>query len=150
MAGLETRVFVKEYAAKVISSPGEPGIAYCMAAGCYRRPDEASEGEARITLLSLAATARKRNEELMSRVNAYLDPVKLDYANDVLPLTPSGNATEQPLLAAYDRRAREVFQVEAALARFWGETLEASPEQALALVRDAVNLQEQLRSQLMQ
>ena len=100
VAGLETRVFVKEYAAKVINSPGEPGIAYFMAAGCYRRPDEASEGEARITLLSLAATARKRNEELMSRVNAYLDPVKLDYANDVLPLTPSGNATERHLLAA--------------------------------------------------
>ncbi len=149
VAGLETRVFVKEYAAKVINSPGEPGIAYFMAAGCYRRPDEASEGEARITLLSLAATARKRNEELMSRVNAYLDPVKLDYANDVLPLTPSGNATERHLLAAYDRRAREVFPDEAALAGFWGEKLGASPEQALALARDAVKLQEQIRSKLM-
>ena len=31
--GIETRVFVPEFADKVINSPGEPGIAYHMGAG---------------------------------------------------------------------------------------------------------------------
>ena len=32
-AGLETRVFVPEFADKVINSPGEPGISYHMGVG---------------------------------------------------------------------------------------------------------------------
>lgn len=149
VVGLESRVFVREYASKVINSPGEPGIAYFMAAGCYRMPDEAAEPEAYVTLRGLAATARSRNEHLMARVNAYLDPVTLDYEEDVLPLTPSGNATERHLLAAYDRAAREVFPHDKALAKFWGEKLGVSPEQASQLVADPVRLQENIRAKLM-
>ena len=37
----------------------------------------------------------------MARVNAYLDPVTIDYERDVLPLTPAGNATERHMLVAY-------------------------------------------------
>ncbi len=52
--------------------------------------------------------ARRRNVGVMERVNDYLDTVRLDYDTDVLPLTPSGNATERHMLAAYDAKARAV------------------------------------------
>ena len=42
----------------------------------------------------LRATAERRTRELLQRVNAFLRPVELDYAQDVVPLTPRGNATE--------------------------------------------------------
>jgi hypothetical protein len=37
---------------------------------------------------------------MISRLNVFLDPVMVDYDRDVLPLTPSGNATERHLLVA--------------------------------------------------
>lgn len=37
VVGIETRVFIKELEDKVMSSPNEPGIAYFMAAGCFKR-----------------------------------------------------------------------------------------------------------------
>ena len=49
----------------------------------------------------LAARAQQRNEALVARVNAHLAPVTIDYAADVLPLTPNGNATERHIVAAY-------------------------------------------------
>ncbi|HET6457109.1 MAG TPA: hypothetical protein VFI02_22140, partial [Armatimonadota bacterium] len=94
VAGLETRVFIRELADKVISSPNEPGIAYFMAAGCYQRPPAGSEAD-RI-LKSMASMARKRNLGLMVRVNAYLGEVQLDYEKDVIPLTPSLQQFENP------------------------------------------------------
>ena len=42
----------------------------------------------------LRERARQRNLDIIQRVNAYLDPVCIDYERDVLPLTPAGTATE--------------------------------------------------------
>ena len=42
---------------------------------------------------------------MLARVNAYLDPVELDFERDVMPLTPNGNATERHLCEAYERKA---------------------------------------------
>jgi hypothetical protein len=65
------------------------------------------------------------------RVNAFLRPVELDFARDVLPLTPRGNATERHLCEAYQRKAAKVFPDAAARAAFWREKLgDAPPEGA--------------------
>jgi hypothetical protein len=119
-AGLETRVFVPEFSKKVINSPGEPGISYHMGVGF---PKASLEGEADEFLLNLRKTAQERNRELMGRVNEYLRPVELDYERDVLVLTPSGNATERHVCLAYARKAREAFEDDDALSKFWVEKL---------------------------
>ena len=148
VAGMETRVFIKELEDKVMSSPNEPGIAYFMAAGCFKRPPVGRRAE-RI-LKSMAETARARNVALMARVNAYLDEVQLDYEADVIPLTPSGNATERHLLAAYDRKAREVFGGDMdRVAAFWSAKLEMPQSDAAALIPDTPKFHEKVRSKLM-
>ena len=119
-AGLETRVYVPEFADRVITSPGEPGITYHMGVGF---PRANLEGEQKEFLLNLRKTAQQRNRDLMGRVNKYLLPVELDYERDVLVLTPSGNPTERHICLAYARKAKELFGKTDTLAKFWAEKL---------------------------
>ena len=73
------------------------------------------------------ARADRRNREMAARVNAYLDPVAIDYERDVLPLTPAGNATERHMLLAYIRAADRAFDgAESQKAAFWAEKLGSS------------------------
>ncbi|UCD53523.1 MAG: hypothetical protein JSW27_12885 [Phycisphaerales bacterium] len=119
-SGLETRVYVPEFATRVINSPGEPGISYHMGVGfpSARVPDSQTE-----FLGTLKETAQERNRGLMARVNEYLRPVELDYERDVLKLTPAGNATERHMCLAYARKAGELFGEGDELALFWTEKL---------------------------
>jgi len=119
-AGLETRVFVPEFSDRVMTSPGEPGITYHMGVGF---PSADLEGEQKQFLLNLRKTAQQRNRDLMGRVNKYLRPAELDYQQDVLVLTPSGNPTERHICLAYARKAREIFGQTSALADFWSQKL---------------------------
>ncbi len=86
-AGIETRVFVPEFAGREINSPGEPGVLYHMGIGFTtgRVPQHVQP-----LLANLRRTAEERNRGLIDRVNAYLDPVQIEYEADVLPLTPGG------------------------------------------------------------
>ena len=83
--GLESRVFVPEFSDRVINSPGEPGISYHMGTGFTTTeiPREAQE-----FLDGMRTTSEQRNRSLLDRVNAFLNPLTLDYDQDVLPLTP--------------------------------------------------------------
>ncbi len=144
---VETRVFMGEYADLVTNSPNEPGISYYMSAGCYRHPDAGSYS-AQI-LKSMRDMAAKRNMQVMERVNAHLQTVQIDYGKDVLPLTPSGNATERHMLAAYDAKAREVYPGDAALAEFWAQGLGMSTYDASVIVNDTPRFHERMRSALM-
>jgi hypothetical protein len=144
-AALETRVLIPEYAGKVISSPNEPGIGYFMAGGCFRKPDAGTESAN--TLHAMRDMARRRNLQVLERVNDYLDTVRLDYDADVLPLTPSGNATERHMLAAYDAKARAVHADRAG--EFWSKALGISADEAAALLADTPALHEKMRSKLM-
>lgn len=119
-AGLETRVYVPEFSDRVINSPGEPGISYHMGVGF---PSAEVPHEQREFLRGLRETAQQRNRDLMGRVNKYLRPVELDYEQDVLVLTPSGNATERHMCLAYARKAKETFGQTDALADYWSEKL---------------------------
>jgi len=82
-AGIESRVFVPEWKDREINSPKEPGIFYAMGVGFLRDADPTSRpGQ---VLLSMASMARKRNEAILERLNAFLPAVALDYERDVLP-----------------------------------------------------------------
>ena len=119
-AGLETRVFVPEFSTRVMTSPGEPGITYHMGMGF---PKAQLEGGQKEFLLSLRRTAQQRNRLLCGRVNRHLRPAELDYEQDVLVLTPTGNATERHISLAYARKAAEIFSSGQDLADFWIEKL---------------------------
>jgi hypothetical protein len=137
-SGLETRVYVPEFATRVINSPGEPGISYHMGVGF---PSAEVPEAQRPFLKSLKEMAQQRNRDLMARVNEYLSPVELDYERDVITLTPAGNATERHMCLAYARKAVEVVGSGGALAQFWTEKLgvEADPL-GLPEGRDLLNM----------
>ena len=118
--GMETRVFVPEFADKVINSPGEPGISYHMGAGFPGA--EALVGQ-QAFCKRLRSVVAERNRDLLGRVNAYLDRIALDYEKDVLTLTPAGCATERHICLAYARKARAVFADDVELANYWTEKL---------------------------
>ena len=142
-AGLETRVYIPEYATREINSPGEPGIAYHMGIGFTGShvPDSAAG-----TCETMRQGGAQRNREIVKRVNAHLDPVMIDYDRDVLPLTPSGNATERHLLAAYLRAAEQTVPD---LAGFWAEKLSVPSAQVTPLIGDEPKLQNLIRLKLM-
>jgi len=148
VAGLESRIFIKEYASEVINSPGEPGIAYFMLTGCYRLPQPGTTAHA--TLASLKQIAQDRNQSMISRVNPFLEKVQLDYTTELLPMTPSGNPTERHLVEAYDCKARDVFGSDRqGLRAFWAEKFQMDEDRVDALLDQPVPFQETLRSKLM-
>ncbi|MDI7275563.1 MAG: hypothetical protein QME94_06260, partial [Anaerolineae bacterium] len=84
VAGIETRVYVPEFATREINSPGEPGIAYHMGIGFTS--GQAPRAVAGV-LQGLRQRAAQRNRDMAARINAYLEPVAIDYDRDVLPLS---------------------------------------------------------------
>ena len=118
--GIETRVYVPQFSNRVINSPGEPGISYHMGVGF---PTSDLKPELKEFQLRLQKTAQQRNIELTQRVNKFLSPVELVYEKDVLPLTPSGNATERHICLAYARKAKTIFNDNTKLAQYWSQKL---------------------------
>jgi len=119
-AGMETRVYVSEFADKSINSPGELGVAYHVGMGV---PKAAMDENLEAFKARLVDIVQDRNRGLIDRVNKYLSPVELDYDSDVLILTPKGNATERHITLAYARKAAEVFPQESELRKYWAEKL---------------------------
>ncbi len=115
VVSLETRAYVPEFATRVINSPGEPGVAYHMAIGFARPPADLNSHR---FLSDLRERSSQRNHAMVAKVNAFLDPVQVNYATDVIPVTPSGNATERHLVLAYARTAASMMGTEELLA-FW-------------------------------
>lgn len=123
VVSLESRVFVPEFSTRVINSPGEPGVAYHMAVGFTGRP---KNPDAAAFLQSMRESSGRRNRDLLARVNAFTAPVTLDYEQDVLPLTPRGNATERHIVLAYAKKAAALFPDPAGLAEFWKQKIGAT------------------------
>ncbi len=128
-AGIETRIFVPEFATRVINSPGEPGISYHMGVGFVT--GAAREAD---LLREFKAVAQARNRSMVARINPHMAPVTLDYDADVLPLTPKGNPTERHVCMAYDAKAKALFPDPEARAAFWAEKLGV----ALPVVRECL------------
>ncbi|NLE46164.1 MAG: hypothetical protein GX620_15705 [Chloroflexi bacterium] len=142
-AGIETRVFVPELASCEINSPGEPGVAYHLGIGFAsgKIPEEN-----RHLLLDMRQRAHQRNRALIDRVNAHLDPVKLDYEADVLPLTPGGNATERHIVLAYIQVAERIVPSTTA---FWADRLGVARGEMAVLMENTSAFRGRIRDKLM-
>lgn len=143
-AGLETRIFVPEFASREINSPGEPGIAYFMGAGFV-----SSKLHDPGLLPRLKEMAQSRTRGIVDRVNPVLGPIALDYEKDVLPLTPNGNPTERHVCIAYDKKSQERFADNRVRAAFWSEKLDADPDKLLEMFKDPPVFQALIRSKVM-
>ena len=142
-AGIETRVFIPEFATREINSPGEPGVCYHMGIGFTSGQ---APGPAAGILADLRQRAGRRNREMLVRINEHMAPVTVDYERDVLPLTPAGNATERHILTAYIRNAESMAEN---LPQFWAEKLNLEPDQVAANLADIAKFQNLVRAKLM-
>ncbi|MBM3289009.1 MAG: hypothetical protein FJY92_02545 [Candidatus Hydrogenedentes bacterium] len=143
-AGIETRIFVPEFASREINSPGEPGIAYFMGAGFVSsKPHDPG------LLPQLREMARSRTRAIVDRVNAALGPVALDYEDDVLALTPNGNPTERHVCIAYDTKSQRRFPDESVRAAYWSEALAAPAAGLIDMFKDPPVFQAFIRSKVM-
>jgi len=145
-AGIETRVFVPEFATREINSLGEPGIYYHMGIGftSSQPPIEVAP-----ILTSMRTRAARRNREMLERLNVHLAPLGVNYEADVLPLTPAGNATERHMLAAMIKAAEQVFPDQEERVKFWSRKVGAENEQIAAIINDYAKFSNLLRSRLM-
>ena len=142
-AGIESRVFIPEFADREINSPGEPGVYYHMGIGFT---GGAITPAAQAILNELRAQSAQRNRALVARVNAYLAPVAVDYEADVLPLTPAGNATERHIVVAYIQAAERMTGNPAG---FWSERLGMDRTAVEKAMADSPSFQNTLRNKLM-
>ena len=143
---LETRAFHAACAKQEINSPGEPGVTYIMGAGFVARPEaETPQGRG---LAQFRDSARARNEALIARINEKLPAIRIQYAHDVLPLTPLGVATERHIVRAYAAKARQAFADAATRAAFWSPLLKRKPEECKALEVDEPKFEEAVRGAL--
>ncbi|MCK6627394.1 MAG: hypothetical protein L6R45_19725 [Anaerolineae bacterium] len=142
-AGIETRVFIPEFATREINSPGEPGVYYHMGIGFTSGQAPASVAP---ILADMRRRAEARNKDMVARINAYLSPVSVDYEQDVLPLTPRGNATERHMLQAYTQAAERGASDPAA---FWAGKLNLPLDQVTAQIGDKPKFQNIIRAKLM-
>jgi len=144
--GLETRVYVPEFATREINSPGEPGVCYQMGIGFT---GSHADGRAAEILADLRQRAQERNLGLLTRVNAHMAPVTIHYERDVLPLTPNGNATERHMLTAYVAAAKRAYRDRRERIHFWSEKLGMAASQVEVLIEDVPAFKNVVRSRLM-
>lgn len=123
--GFETRVFLKEMKDKIINSPNEPGIFYLCGKGFKKLPKENSEET--IFFKKLKEISQNRNKKIIEKINEYLKDVRIDYKEDVLPLTPSNNPTERHIIIAYYKKAKEIFKEKES--EFWSEILKLKKQE---------------------
>jgi hypothetical protein len=142
-AGIESRLFVPEFTAHEINSPGEPGVYYHMGIGFTS--SRVPAGVAGL-LADLRRRAAQRNRAVVARVNEALAPAAIDYEQDVLPLTPAGNPTERHIVVAYIRAAERLVPDPVA---FWADRLESTPAQIAAVMDDSPRFQTLIRAKLM-
>ncbi len=141
--GVETRVYIPEFGAYEINSVGEPGVYYVMGIGF---PGGETPARAADLLSDMRQRATRRNQTMLSTLNAYLAPVNISYEGDVLPLTPGGYATERHIVLAYVRAAERTVSD---LTAYWAEKLSMQTAQATTLLADPAVLQNTIRVRLM-
>ena len=142
-AGLETRVYIPEFASREINSPGEPGVCYHMGIGF---PSSTVPAAVTPALVSMRHLAEQRERNMVQRLNRHLKQVEIDYDRDVLPLTPGGNATERHILLAFIQAAAHRFEDPTS---FWAEKLGLTLEQVASQMGEEPKFQNLVRSRLM-
>lgn len=142
-AGIETRVFIPQFCEREINSPGEPGVYYDMGIGFT---SSATPKTAKAQMDDIRERVRQRNCRVLESVNAFLDPLQMDYEKDILPLTPSGNATERHMVAAIVQKSYDMFDDPVL---FWSEKLGQSQEEINAGLDDLETFKNIVRKKLM-
>ena len=142
-AGLETRVYIPEFATREINSPGEPGVCYHMGIGFTSSQAPAASAQ---ILGDMRLLAEQRERKIVELLNRHLEQVKIDYDRDVLPLTPGGNATERHILVAFIQAAARCFPDPT---QFWSKKLGLPLEQVAAQLEDEPRFQNLVRARLM-
>lgn len=143
---LETRAFFRDYAQMDINSPGEPGVTYIMGAGFTGSPKPGSRAAA--TLLQYRRQAGERNRSLVARINAHLPEIALDYAADVLPLSPGACPTERHIVRAYREKANAAFKTSVALFAFWAKLMKAQTADVETWSRKIPVMEDKIRAVL--
>lgn len=146
IVNLETRAYLREYAAADINSPGEPGVTYIMGAGFYRMPAPSSP-QAK-TLADYRANARVRNIALVQRINARLPEIAIDYEKAVVPLTPASGPTERHIVRAYRLKAEHVFGTGQPRFQFWSRVIGKPATEIEQRYADTPVIEEWIRSKL--
>jgi hypothetical protein len=141
-AGLETRIFLPEFATRVINSPGEPGISYHMGVGFS---SSQVLPEVKPILEDLRRRAAQRNRLVVERINNFLQPVHIDYEQHVIPLTPAGNPTERHIVQAYLNAAQQTLLDPSV---FWSKMLDLPADQVTAVMQDPGPFQNLVRTKL--
>jgi hypothetical protein len=142
-AGMETRIFLPEFAAREINSPGEPGVDYHMGIG-FTSSDVPREVAP--VLADLRERAARRNQLVIQRLNDFLHPIEIDVKADGVSLTPSGNPTERHIVQAY---IAAVGRSQADPAGFWARKLGMPGFDLAELLQDSPKFQNLLRTRLM-
>ncbi|MFH1825624.1 MAG: PHP domain-containing protein [Candidatus Firestonebacteria bacterium] len=147
VAGIETRVFVKEYSDKVINSPQEKGVYYFIGSGFHREP-ELKSNESKV-LQKIKIMARDRNLYRLKKINALLHDVKIDYDKDILPLTPAGNVTERHIFVALANKAEKIYGKKTnKLIDFWATKLHMENGKISSVISNPPEFLELIRSKL--
>ena len=143
---LETRAYLREFAAVEINSPGEPGVTYIMGGGFTRVP---APGTAPATLLrQLREQAAARNRALVARINPHVGPAAVDYERDVVPLSPGRCPTERHIVRAYATRSQAAHKTEADLVAFWVALFGKSADEVRALIANVAAFEDRIRARL--
>jgi len=143
---METRAYLREFSDVDINSPGEPGVTYIMGAAFPFIPSPESQEAKELSLYK--ERAKSRNIALIERINPYMDDVAISYEDDVLPLTPSGNATERHIVKAYIHKAICLFETPDKVAEFWSERLGKKSEEIIEIMTDKPLFEETVRARL--
>jgi len=102
--------------------------------------------EVRHILNNLRRYAFQRNQLIIDRLNRYLSPVNVEYEGDVVPLTPSGNATERHIVQAYLLVAQ---RTQSDLPFYWAQKLDLPGAQVAETMRDRGKFINLIRTKLM-
>ncbi len=147
-AGFETRAYIPEYSDVVINSPKEPGVFYVAGTGFIAPPTEGTK--AADTLNSMRQRAKNRNIIMMEKINDYLGKdAAIDYEKDVIPRTPSGNATERHMLSAYEGKMRKNIPDSDRRAAFWASKLNEPESEVSDIIDSPTQLKGLIRRKLM-
>ncbi len=131
---LETVARAQSHGDREVNCPGSPGLVRALGVGFTDIPAvDCDHGQ---LIASLPDRLRRRNRAMIDALNPLLAPVTVDHDEDVLPLTPAGNATPEHVALAYVNKAKEVFADAPDQAVFWADVLACSPKDAEALIQD--------------
>jgi len=144
--GIETRAFLTEYSNLEIDSPGEPGVSYIAGSG-FVTPLAINSTQA-LTLAGYRKKAMERNIGLLSRINTKLPEISIDYFDDVLPLTPAGNATERHIIQAYIQKSIRKNTDQKKLYKLWGGILGKSEADIESAFQNMPLLEDLVRAKL--